>query len=162
MPIFDHLFDTCFAADSHQYQESFIPDNPKLDVFHAVKHPGEDILCTASVGVTPGEYANQEATWEGVIKNPKDMIEGLKIGWSHPPQDLKVSIIRTNGSKWEDITNWLPAARPDPEDDNFVVQNVIFRMPHKASKIRIQMRDTRKQGMYGIKQLALVGHTLLS
>lgn len=161
MPLFDHIFDTCFAPDAHQYQQSFIPENPTQDMFHAEKHEGADILCTASVGLTKGDYTNQEAMWEGVIHHPKDLIEGLKIGWSHPPEDIKVSVSK-DGYSWQDVTNWLPATRPDAEDDNIVVQNVIFRLPTKASKVRLHMRDKRKEGMFGIKQIALVGHTLLS
>ena len=105
--------------------------------------------------------SDQVVTWQGEIHNPKDSIDGLKIGWTHPPQDIKISVNRA-GEKWEDVTSWLPAPRPDPADNNFVVQNVIFRHPQKATKIRLHMRDERESGTFGIKQIALVGHTLLS
>ena len=161
MPFFDHLVNTCFA-DHSQTQHSFFPDKLGNDVVHAVKQPGLDILCTSTVGTTVGEPSDQIVTWQGSIENPKDTVDGLKIGWSHPPQDIKISVNKVSSGKWEDVTNWLPAPRSDPADKNLVVQNVILRHPQQAKGIRVHMRDARKEGMFGIKQIALVGHTLLS
>ena len=153
MPLVDPTF---FA----QVQQTFFPSEPSADLFHAVKAPGQDILCSASVGTNAGEPSQQVVTWQGTIENPTDTIEGLKIGWSHPPQDIKLSM--KVGSKWHDVTNWMPATRPDPSDTDGVVQNVILRHPQAAKGIRLHMRDARKEGMFGIKQLALVGHSFLS
>ena len=161
MPFFDHLLDTCFAAVHDQVQHSYFPSTPGTEVFHADKAAGEDILCTASVGTTAGLPSSQIVTWEGKVHNPHDTIEGLKIGWTYPPQDIKISVNR-EADKWEDVTNWMPATSPDVTDNNFVVQNVILRHPQSAKKIRLHMKDTRKSGTFGIKQIALVGHTLLS
>jgi hypothetical protein len=159
MPFFDHLIDTCFAH--HQIQHSFFAPTPGAEVFHADKAAGEDILCSAAIGSTPGLPNDQVVTWEGQVNNPHDTIEGLKIGWTYPPEDIKISVNRT-GDQWEDVTNWLPATTPDYADNNIVVQNVILRHPQAAKRIRLHMRDKRKSGTFGIKQIALVGHTLLS
>ena len=159
MHFFDHLLDTCFAHN--QVQHSFFPSSIDSEVFHADKTVGEDILCNASVGTTAGLPSDQVVTWEGKIENPRDTIEGLKIGWTYPPQDIKISVNRI-GDQWEEVTNWLPATTPDVADNNFVVQNVILRHPQNAKRIRLHMRDKRKSGTFGIKQIALVGHTLLS
>jgi len=160
MHCFDHFIDTCFGQTQHAY----LPADPSQSLLSAVKAAGKDILCTASVGTALGsgsEGGIETVTWEGVVENPHDLIEGLKVGWTHPPQDVKVSL-NIKGSEWSDATNWFPAPRPDAGDNNFVVQNIVLRHPVKAKGIRLHMRDARKQGMFGIKQIALVGHTLLS
>ena len=84
------------------------------------------------MGLNSGPLSNDTVTWEGNIENQYDAVDGLKIGWSHPPEGLKISISQ-DGHHWVDATGWLPATRPETHDQGSVVQNVILRKPIRGS-----------------------------
>ena len=80
-------------------------------------------------------------------------ISGVRLAWKpSAPESIKISV-SPDGDKFHDATDWLPAGTQ--------YHNVVFSRPEVGKAVKIQMKDSRPTGEFGLSQFALVGRDFL-
>ena len=159
---------TTFAADCvspvDSFQIGFHPPDISTPVLETKLNSQNPPQVFSSVGKAGAESEGKGLIqWTGSLDSPT-LIDGVRIGWSATPEDARVWL-SDDGMTWKPATGWFSANAGEGTDQNermgndtISSENVIFQRPMRAKSIKIEMRDLRNNGWFGIKQLSVVGH----